>query len=172
VTQAWQPHLRIQTAADLNNAIITTEQVGAIGLAYLLRAVRDGRCACFPLLPDTSNNELKRFIHGASRRPAIALIGDDDGMDRGPAGWRLAKRAIDWARSVVVHASGAELDHYAGAVVAAHLVRRVLIIECSSATAPRWAEMVQAARPPPSVLVIQPPPGASHPIPVPRLLLQ
>jgi hypothetical protein len=155
----------------LATAIVQAQQAGAIGTAHLMRALAAGRIAYSPLLPDSSATKFKEFARATAHRPAVVLIGDDDGFDRGPAGWTLAGRAIRWARSVLLHAAGAELAHYEGAIEAAQIMGRVLVIECSTATLSAWAPLVGAAPQRPSVLVIYPREGV-HPRPIERRATQ
>jgi hypothetical protein len=154
----------INSWADLPGAIVASERAGAVGAAHLLRGLAAGRIGHLPLLPDMSNGKFREFIRGTSHKPAIVLIGDDDGMDRGPAGWRLTARALRWANSVLLHAAAAELDHYEAAILTAEVRRRVLIIECGSATLAAWGDLVRAAPHRPATLVIVPR-GGVHPLP-------
>jgi hypothetical protein len=156
--------LSINSLQELTAAIVTADQSGAIGLAHLLRAHIAGRIAIFAPLPDTSMGKFKQWAAMTRNQPAVALVGDDDYSDQGPAGWPLAARIIRWAVSAVVHAAGAEIVHYETAVVAARVVKRVLIIECSTTTLPKWRALVEAARPMPATLIISPPDNGPHPI--------
>jgi hypothetical protein len=165
------PRLRVENFDDLAAAIVLNEQAGAIGQAHCMRALLLGRIAYYSLLPETSSSGFKAFARATSRKPAIALIGDDDGFDRGPPGWRLAERALRWANGVLLHGAGAELQHYEAAIQAAEMGRRVLVIECSSATLDAWAALVRAAPHRPSTLVIVPR-GGAHPLPADRSKMQ
>jgi hypothetical protein len=49
----------------------------------------------------------------------LAIVGDDDHASTGPPGFRAAKRLTYRARAAIVHAAGAESEHYAEAVRAA-----------------------------------------------------
>ncbi len=153
----------VNSWADLPGAIALAEQVGAIGNACLMRALAVGRIAYLPVLPDTSAMKLKAFIRATVRRPSVVLIGDDDGFDRGPDGWALARRAVCWARGVLIHGAGAEVHHYEAAIEAAEIAGRVLVIECSSATLGAWAALVGAAAHRPGTLLIYPR-GGVHPV--------
>jgi hypothetical protein len=152
-------------------AIVQTQQAGAIGQAHLMRALAAGRIAYLPVLPDSSATKFKAFARAVAHRPAVTLIGDDDGFDRGPDGWTLAHRAVRWARSVLLHAAGAEFSHYEGAIEAAQIMGRVLVIECCTATLDAWAALVGAAAHRPSVLVIVPR-GGVHPVTPSRSKMQ
>jgi hypothetical protein len=164
----------ISTPADFNTAILLAEQFQAVGQIVLLRAARDRLCVYVPLLHETPVRAFKRSIAlpAIKKTPAIALIGDDDGLDRGPGACRAARQAVRWAASIIVHASGAEAVHYAAAVMAAQIVRRVLIVECSSHTAAAWLELVQQTKGHPANLLIHPPDGGVHPAPTPPERLQ
>lgn len=166
---AWP--FAVNNADDLACAIVQAQQVGAIGTAHLMRALAAGRIAYLPVLPEMSATRFKAFIRATAHRPAIVLIGDDDGFDRGPDGWTLAARVLRWARSVLLHAAGAELAHYEGAIEAAEIVGHVLVIECCTATLDAWAALVGAALHRPSVLVIYPR-GGVHPVLPDRRVLQ
>ncbi|HUN44131.1 MAG TPA: hypothetical protein VMU81_27885 [Acetobacteraceae bacterium] len=166
-----QPRVYIETQADLAAAIVLTQQAGAIGQAHLMRALAAGRIAYQSLLPETSTSQFKAFMRAVSHRPAVVLIGDDSDLPQGPDGWSQARRAIRWAKAIIVHAAGAELEHYEAAVTAAQTVRRTLIIECGSLHLPAWISAVRAAPHSPSTLVIQPR-GGVHPVPAARETLQ
>jgi hypothetical protein len=156
----------IHSAADLPGAIVASEQAGAIGLAHLLRALNCGRIAFLPVLPECSSSKFKQFVRGTAHRPAIALLPDDDYMDRGPAGWPVAERVVRWAASILLHAAGAEIQHYEAAIQTAQIRNRVLLIEASTQTARAWADLILRVGPRTPVLAIWPREGA-HPI-VPR----
>jgi hypothetical protein len=166
-----QQRLRIDTQADLVDAIVRTEQAGAVGQAHCMRALLRGRIAFFSLLPETSANQVKAFIRATSNRPAVMLIGDDDGMDCGPSGWAQAERVLRWTRALMLHGAGAEIEHYEAAIIAAELVRRMLVIECSTATLGAWVALVKAAPQLPPTLVIRPH-GGVHPLPIKRSAMQ
>jgi hypothetical protein len=147
-----------------------TEAAGGIGLAHLLRALRQGRIAFLPAPADTSVTKFKNWVRITAGRPAVALIGDDD-LDQGPSDWPVADRAVAWAKSILIHAAGAEISHCETAVIAAEMVQRVLIIECGTTTMDRWITLVRAARHRPPFLVIRPRQGV-HPIPLDRSRMQ
>jgi hypothetical protein len=92
--------LRIDTHADLANAIVLNEKAGAIGQAHCMRALMRGRIAYLSLLPEASASQVRAFTRATSDRPAFMLIGDDDGTDRGPSGWPEAERAWRWVRAL------------------------------------------------------------------------
>jgi hypothetical protein len=163
--------LRINNLDDLACAITLNEQFGAIGQAHLMRALQRGRISYLSLLPDTSATKFKSFARVTTDRPSVMLIGDDDGFDRGPDGWSLTPRAVAWARSIMVHGAGAEIVHYESAIVAAQLVGRCLVVECSSATLPAWIAVARAAAHRPPTLIIKPRDGV-HPLPVDRSSMQ
>jgi hypothetical protein len=162
---------QVRDWSDLPRAIAISEGAGAIGQAHLLRALYTGRIAFLPMPAATSTTKFKDWARTTTGRPSVALIGDDDGWDAGPSGWRTADRALRWARSVLIHAAGAEVHHYEAAVIAAELIHRVLIIECGSATLDAWVQLVRAAPHRPVTMVITPSDGV-HPVPVDRSKMQ
>jgi hypothetical protein len=155
----------IDNWADVARTITLTEQAGSIGTAHLMRALASGRIALLPLLPKESSSKFKAWARMTKHRPAVILVGDDDGFDRGPVGWAQGRRAVAWSRRVLLHGAGAELFHYELAIVAAELTHRTLVIECCSATIDGWIELVKAAPHQPSTLIITPGDGV-HPLPV------
>ena len=150
--------------SDLTAAIAAAEHAGAVGTAHLMRALAAGRIAYLPLSPDDPRQaNWRTFTERSAGRPAIALIGDDDGIGCGPAGWPSAGLAVRWARAILLHATGAELWHYEGAILAAQNVRRLLIVECTSVGLDEWTSFIQAVPHPPGILTMAPPPGQRHP---------
>jgi hypothetical protein len=92
------------------------------------------------------------------------LIGDDDGLQRGAAAWKgYAFRMARWASHVMLHAAGAEPDHYEGAVRAAEGGALVLAIDTCPTSASSWLRVL-AAIPPRPTLIIWPKDGI-HPVP-------
>jgi hypothetical protein len=101
----------------------------------------------------------------------LILIGDDDGLDTGPDGWACARRVLGWARRIVIHGAAGLAEHYAGAAAATMVVRRLVLIECTSARVNAWAEA--AKRDAPNVIVqCLVPAGGVHPVPVNRRKMQ
>jgi hypothetical protein len=155
--------LIIEDRAGLARAVQLAEAVGAIGSAVLMRALLAGEIAYFPVHAETSARQIRQFTRCATR-PAVMMLGDDDGLDRGPAGWPVAPRVLRWAATVMIHAAGAEKVHYQGAVDVAKAVRRLAIIECSSASLDDWLGLAAAAPSRPRIIVIRPR-GGVHPLP-------
>lgn len=134
-------------------------QPEAAGMAVLTAAVDAGRIAVTVIIGRRtiwSPRDLR------SRLPTIVLIGDDYGDPRDPAEWRCSMSAIAWARSALVHGTGAKASHYRAAVAAAEATGRCVLIETDSAHAPAWAAAI-APRAIPTMILI-PPPGAVHPV--------
>jgi hypothetical protein len=157
----------VESQADLARAIVLAEAQGALGFAHLGRALSAGRIAFQPLPTDISASRFKAFARLTRNRPSVVLIGDDAGFEEGPDGWRLAGRAIAWAKAVMIHAAGAEVVHYESAIVAAQITGRCLVIECGTATLPAWVALVRAAPHKPPSLIVRPR-GGVHPLPVRR----
>lgn len=166
---AWS--FQVNTWDDLAAATAAAQQAGAIGTAHLFRARMADRITLLPLLPETSVGKFKLFARHSGRRPAVLLIGDDDGLDRGPRGWGLSERAVRWSAACLIHAAGAELAHYEAAIQAAETVGRMLLIECSTGTADAWVQLVRSAPNRPSSLLIRPNTGP-HPLPMDKGQMQ
>jgi len=115
------------------------------------------------MLPGGSVSALKRFIGTVGNRPTVLLIGDDDGLNAGPAGFPGAAKAFAWGHWFLIHAAGADPKHYLGAIAAAQVYRRVVVVECSSVTLPAWQALTVAAPNRMGGMVLLPPPGCSHP---------
>lgn len=157
------PH-EIQSDAGLAAHIQRLIRLGrpACGRVMLFQALQRHEIALQEVAPEGSTNSIKRFIRAVSDRPSIVLIGDDDGIDRGPAGFPGAQRAIAWGRWFLVHAAGAESEHYAAAILAAKAYRRVVVIECGSLTLPEWEPLARSAPNQVGGIVVRPR-GGVHP---------
>ena len=165
------PRFIINAWSDVPVGIVKAEQCGAIGLAECLRSLDSGRNALLSVVPEMPSATFKQFAAVTRHRPAVVLIGDDDGLDRGPFGWAVSRRAIKWAASILLHAAGGEREHYQGAIDTAQVVHRVLIVEASRATVGAWTDMIQSASHRPAVLTILPR-GGVHPVSPARELMQ
>jgi hypothetical protein len=155
----------IQSLADLEQHIQKLVACGpaAIGRVMLCRACQRREIALQEVSAGGSVGLIKHFIRAVRDRPSILLIGDDDGIDRGPAGFLGAQRAITWGRWFLVHAAGGEPDHYAAAILAAKAYRRVVVIECSSLTLPEWEPLARLAPNHVGGIVVRPR-GGVHPV--------
>jgi hypothetical protein len=147
--------LHFKSSADLAQAIVLAERQGAHGFTHLARGMAAGRITFQPLTGDLSASRFKAFGRLTRDRPVVGLIGDDDGLDRGPVGWPIAQRAITWTRACMIHAAAAEIVHYEAAIVAAELCGRCLVVECSSATLPAWMALETAAPHRPRTMIVR-----------------
>jgi hypothetical protein len=153
---------QINSMDDVPRAIEIALALGSIGFAELLRGLRDGEIALLNVALEY-NTTFERWFGATAHCPAIALLADDDGLDRGPNGWAITARMLRWARCLMIHAAVPEREHYRAAITAAQLHRRVGLIECSAATTDGWLERVAAMPVPPPVLLILPE-GDVHPV--------
>lgn len=154
----------ITSRSDLLKAIGEATAVGAIGEAALMRALYKGLISHWQMLPGSSVGEFKRYSAACADRPTVVSIPADDYSMRGPEAFPAAERAISWARSILVHGAAATSEQYEGVIAAAKIGKRALVIECCSASLPAWLSLVSRAGRRAGVVVIAPPPGASHPI--------
>jgi|tagenome__1003787_1003787.scaffolds.fasta_scaffold20307639_2 hypothetical protein len=146
------------SSRQLNDAILTCEQMGSLGHATLFRAVRDRQInlAIVPRDAPITDKMLNR-----SQRPMVVLLADDDGASTGSAGFRSWRRLKTWAGCALVHAAVADVETYTVAIAMAVLQGRLVLIETTSAQEPAWAEALQAAGIP-AVGVL--PRGGVHPM--------
>jgi hypothetical protein len=150
-------------AMSIDRAIRIADAAGSTGVAVLLHAVRNRRISLHISQPENVP-KFKDWATQTTGRPAVALIGDDDGLLRGAAAWRgYAFRIARWASHILLHAAGAEPEHYHAAIAAAEDGARVLVIETCPASAPSWLRVL-AAIPRRQVLVIWPRDNI-HPVP-------
>jgi hypothetical protein len=99
-------------AAKINSAIVFAVQSGSIGVATLLRGVRAGRIGLHISVPENTS-DFKAWAKEMARKPALCLVGDDDGRELGAGAWKgYAYRLARWSSRVVLHCAGAEVSHY------------------------------------------------------------
>jgi hypothetical protein len=151
--------------ADLNAAIVRDEAAGSIGNPILMRGLRDGKHAYVPVASETSTTFVKKFIAATHDRPTIMLIGDDDGLDLGPKGFRSARRILSWGRWVLLHAAAAQPEHYHLAMAMAQLCQRVVVIETSTNCCAQWQALIRSIKPQPATVVVWPRDN-QHPTPM------
>lgn len=157
------PIIRVNSRADLFDAIALHEQVGAQHRIPLLRGLLNGRIAFYECQRSTSSRTMKAFF-SMVEKPAIVVVGDDDyAADAGPAGWAVAERAMRWAKHVVIHATRGTPERYSEFVGTAQEVRRLLVVETAGHLAADWIAMAKATRPRPSIHALLPLPGQTHP---------
>lgn len=150
----------------LNSAILLAVQAQSIGVATLLRAVRDHRIALHISVPENAS-DFKAWAKKTARQAAVCLVGDDDGRQLGAAAWKgFAFRMVRWSSHVLLHCAGAEVEHYERAILTAEDVGRVLIIETGTASAPSWLSVLASVPPRRTVLIL--PREGTHPIPADR----
>ncbi len=156
---------RIDRLDQIPLAISQVQAGGAAHRAVLLRAIYRGLIAHTELQRETTASHVKRFI-AAARAPALILVGDDDYASTGPDGWRQTTRLMQWARLVIVHAAGADVEQYEAFVTVARQIGRVLLVETDAAHAEAWTQAALAVRAPPAVQLILPIDGL-HPVCLP-----
>jgi hypothetical protein len=154
---------------EIDKVIAFAATAGGRHYIPLFRAIRDRRIAMMQVLRGTtlSMRELKTF----TRRPLVLILGDDDHMATGPSCFPCVGTAKRWARSVLLHGTGGEPEHYEGAVQLAEQFGNCLLIETSSAQIDPWLEALKDAPKLKRGVVIWPPSGETHPV-LPRGMVQ
>ena len=156
------PFFRVNSRADLIDAIALHEQVGAQHRIPLLRALLNGRIAFYECQRSTSARTVKRFF-GMATKPAVMLLADDDYASTGPDGFAVTDRTLQWARLVVIHGTGGTPEQYSEVVEAAGLMRRLVLVETSSAHAAEWVARTKAQPNPPPLILLKPTGDGQHP---------
>lgn len=145
------------TQRDIGKMIAAAAHSGP-WLIPLFKAVGDGLID-LSLLQRGAKKVETIFPATGHAKCLVILLGDDDGDDRGPAGWECAEQVIKRSRAVMLNASGGEAQHYALAVMQAQLVGTVLMIETASRHVEAWSKLLVGK----SVMAILPR-GGQHPI--------
>ncbi len=84
----------------------------------------------------------------------------------GPDTWPIARRALRWARLILIHGGPGDASHYEFAVELAKRYRRLVMVECSSTNIAAWERSASKWCAGAEGLVMRPPPGGVHPVPV------
>ncbi len=124
------------------------------------KAVKDGTIELDLVRRDGKVQRFYKFSD--TPLPILIIIGDDDGDDRGPAGWPKSGLTIGNAAAVMVNASGGEADHYRLAVERTRLSGVVVIIETSSQHLIAWRNLLLTLPVKPTMFIV--PRGGVHPI--------
>jgi hypothetical protein len=161
-----RPYGHITKGDDVDRLISAASAMELTGRVELLRAVRRGEIT---LVECDRQGMPPRRVLEASTRPILAVIGDDDYRSTGPTGWAAARRLQYWARSGMIHASGADVPSYRTAIGMAHVAQRFLLVETDSAHLDEWAASLRKHNVP--FIGLRPPTG-SHPVAPDRSTLQ
>jgi len=153
-----------QTPDALAEAIALLHRAGQTWHVPLLQATRQGLIA-LRFIPPGERVPVRALDPTASPLPTVTVLCGDDHSDRcRPSDFPQAVRWLRWARAIALHGTGGREEHYAAAVAAALLVRRVLVVDLPSRAVPEWLELARRVAPKAHGLMLLPPPGAVHPI--------
>ncbi len=154
---------RIDAFNQIPGVISRMQVAGAGHRVPLMQALYRGRIAHLELARDSSHGRLKRWA-ALARLPSVLLLGDDDqAMADGPDTWPCARRAIGWARFVLIHGAVGRPEHYERAIEIAERFGRLLLIECSSANIEAWKAATCRWGNDARGQVMTPAPGIVHP---------
>ena len=126
----------IVTPEQINSYIAKAAIGGAGHLVPILSAVRDGRIAVEFLTSRDKAAPMGRLKRYSC--PVLAVIGDDDHHNSGPAGWVCAQRVIRWARGVMIHGAVGTVASYKIAVSGAEHFGRFVLVETGSEHTTQW----------------------------------
>ena len=148
---------------DIARVIGHAEMAGAGFYVPLLRRVMNGDLNLIWPQRDTVQPPFYRL--GKSGRPLVVVVGDDDYRPAGPATWACADKLRTWAAFAIIHGTGGRPEHYAMAGAAAMDVRRLLLIETTSAAAQDWAAFLHERSPQLPFMGVLPPVGPHPTVP-------
>jgi hypothetical protein len=144
---------------------IAAEQAGEPWTAGLLRGVVRGD-AFVAFVQEGSKIPQALLDTDTRTRPAIIILaGDVPGRGNpGPADFPGVWRVFRWAAAMVFHAAAGTAEHAEDVLLAAAVVRRVLVVETGTPALPAWLEARDRyGRHAPS-LVIKPRDDLPHPV--------
>jgi hypothetical protein len=152
----------ISDQADIAAAIAHVEQAGK---GYLTPALRAAGVGLINLAFIARGNSVSPRAMKHRRRSIFIILGDDDYSSSGPAGWPQAEQLVRWARYIVLHGAGGEPEHYSGAVAAALIHHRLLMVETSSGQLEAWRSLVGRVHPRvPGLVITTPADAPTHPM--------
>jgi hypothetical protein len=151
------------SADQMDRLIAAYAQFGMVGRVELIRAVRRGE---INLVEPTRDRTVPAKVLERSLRPLVVVLGDDDYASTGPSAWAATRRLFRWARSAMVHASGADAPSYQIAIGMALTRGRFILIETDTTHAQEWGDALTAHRIP--FLGIVPGGDGVHPASAPR----
>lgn len=155
--------VKIDTWEAIPAAISRMQTAGADHRVPVLQALYRGEIAHLEIGRGGSAGTFKRWA-SAIQLPGLALIGDDDhAITDGPDTWPIAHRALRWARFVLIHGGPGDTSHYEYAIRLTKQYRRLVMVECSSATLPAWRAAASRWCRGAEGLAMEPPPGIVHP---------
>lgn len=156
--------MKIDRRDQIPGLIARYRQAGQHHRVPLLMALYTGAIAYAEVKRGTGAGYLRSFMSRTAGRTAVLLVGDDDYQSSGPAGWPMADAMVRWSRFAIIHATGAEVRHYQGALLLAEAHGTVLFVETASAQEAAWVEAVQAAPGDRGLQIIRTRSGGVHPV--------
>lgn len=132
------------TPAIINSALTNARRAQCEFVEPLLWGAAFGEFILMALSP---GGRVPLRLMKPGRPPTVIIVGGDppDGSPAPPP-HAFAQKAtlVSWARSVIVHATGGERDHYEAVVAEAKWHRKVLLIETTSAQEAAWMGLATA----------------------------
>jgi hypothetical protein len=112
MSQATKDCISLNLTREQAQDLLAAVQFAAPHMMPVLQAVANRQIA---LVQVERGGHFPPFLNGTNKN-ILAIIGDDDGTPSGPAAFPGARRFARWARCAVLHATGADPEHYREAV--------------------------------------------------------
>lgn len=152
------PLRTVTDPAKIAELIVRYQQAGDDCHLPLFREAMTGRLDVVMVTP--RSRVPHRFLDPLKqRKPLVVILGGDGVVPAGPQDFQQANRLLNWCRFTMLHGAGGLPFHYQCAVQAAHLLHRVLVVECSGARLPEWVAAKEAVTPRTPGLIIAVPEG-------------
>ena len=158
------PNRSAETAGPAMDKALDLLRRANAPMTAMVQAVADKRIALALASDPTKPLPTEMFETTA---PTILLVGDDPPVCAaealGPSAWTGLRRLRYWRpRMAFVHGTGGQHAEYAGAVVFAEAVGRLVFVETSSAMAPAWRDWLGQFCP--GGFTLLPNDGGVHPV--------
>ncbi|MBR0682221.1 hypothetical protein GXW74_17150 [Roseomonas eburnea] len=138
--------------------------MSAWGVTYHVPLIRAAAARHLAVIHLTAHNRVPEAMLSQAAVPLVVLVGADMPPHAGPSAIPQAEALMRWAGALIVHGAAGEPAHYAEAVRAALIKRRLLMVETATARQGEWAALRERVAPKLPALFIRTRPGVVHPI--------
>lgn len=156
---------RIKTPAQFAEIIARLTQAGEAHHLPLYRAAMRDELRFAFVQPRGQRLPLRLLDMTRDRRPFVVILADDGMNPAGPDGYPQARRLLQWAAYIVVHACGGEAWQYQAIAEAARACGRVVVVETDTAHQAAWLALKERMAPRTGGMALVVRPGApAHPM--------